>query len=103
MGLEVVMARQRNTNRDPLRAVVKATEHEGGTIFAEPRMYFRWWELTLECGHTVERSARYEKGAAGGRGFHAHPAPPDKMLPPPKRARCDQCARLDEDRSVYAG
>ena len=83
-------------NRYPMRAVVKATDHEGVVSFVQ-HFRARWWELTLECGHQVERSARYTKGAAGGRGFAAlhHPAPHDAMLPAPKRVRCTQCPRTE--------
>lgn len=84
----------RRTNTAPLRAVVDARPMSG-VVAINAGFRARWWELDLECGHYEERSARYEKGAAGGRGYAAlhHPAPADKMLPPPKRVRCHACGR----------
>jgi hypothetical protein len=92
------MTRQRRVNTDPMRVVTRALERGGkvGFGFAHGRgIYTRWWDLVLECGHTVERTARYERGASGGRrGFaRMHHLPSaDMMLPPPKRVRCEMCA-----------
>lgn len=88
----------RRTNTAPLRRVTRARLGEGAVTFVR-QFRARWWELDLECGHYVERSARYEKGAAGGRGFAAlhHPAPLNKVLDPPERVRCRACQRDADD------
>ena len=90
---------KRRTNTNPMRAVVKAMEHEGVVAFNYTHgqgLRSRWWELELECGHVTERSARYPKGASGGRRGHArhhHPPPSNLMLPAPTKVRCAACGR----------
>lgn len=88
------MARPRRTNSDPLRLVVKATPMEGSVTVMMP-VKGRWWSLDLECGHHVERSARYEHQGGQNRGWAAlwHPPGRDKMLPAPKLVRCSSCGR----------
>lgn len=80
----------------PLRAVTSGQLAVGNGGLLGPRRYeIRWWDLTLECGHKAERPARYESGASDGRrGFARmnHPPSIDKVLPAPKRVRCDRCA-----------
>ncbi len=100
MGGRVV---KRRTNRHPLRNVVKSMEREGRSSFNfchGQGIYSRWYDLTLECGHVVERTARYEKGASGdNRGYarQHHQPPSNKMLPPPKRVRCEFCPIPEKD------
>lgn len=55
----------------------------------------RWWEGTLDCGHTFERTVRYrpDPSARNSGGWRARPR--SAVLPPPKRVRCDECPRLD--------
>ena len=54
----------------------------------------RWWELTLDCGHIVERSVRYKKNGRGFPGSRGRKQ--EDALPPPGHARCEFCkATLD--------
>lgn len=91
--------RKRRVNTDPLRKVAKAIEMSGrGGLFmaGHMRIDMVWWELHLECGHHVERTARYPKGASEGRRGWArlhHPPTGVDVLPAPKRARCEYCGR----------
>lgn len=82
------------TNTDPMRAVVRAVLSEGRGSVVANWIHTRWYELELDCGHTVERTCRYERGASGSRrGWSRlhHPPPLSKVLDPPKRARCERC------------
>jgi hypothetical protein len=87
----------RRVNTDPMRAVTTAVFHEGrvNLFFCHGRgIYGRWWDLTLECGHNVERGVRYEPGASNGRRGYArmhHQPPLTAALPAPKRVRCEVC------------
>lgn len=49
----------------------------------------RWWVLTLECGHTAERTVRYRPlpAAERQRGGTQHRDLAD-VLPAPRRVRC---------------
>lgn len=76
---------------NPLRSVVNPHLRGGGSIFAPFK--YHWWELDLECGHTVERRIRYVKIDDPRRGYAAqHRGPGINRVPaPPKRARCHEC------------
>lgn len=71
------------------------SEHRGGqTIFKN--FSIQWWDLELECGHTVERNVRYkpQKGRVRrGWSLIHHPRRPSDALGPPKRVRCDRCPK----------
>lgn len=88
--------RKRRVNTDPMRNVVKAILREGkSNPVLNDWLYIRWYELTLDCGHEIERNCRYEPGASNGRRGWArlhHPPSLSKVLDPPKRARCEKCA-----------
>lgn len=81
----------------PFRKVQSARVRSGQTIIAN--FHITWWELTLECGHDVDRPVRWlpQKGPKHlrRRGWAAlyNPPGPDRLPRPPKRARCDRCAR----------
>jgi len=83
---------EREKNTDPLRKVVKAHIREGGWSVMHGECKGRWHELTLECGHVVERGARYNPPGPRGWGSMWSPPPRPCMLPPPRRIRCHQCA-----------
>ena len=85
--------------KGPLRRVVKSMllEHLV-SIFKKKAWNARYWELELECGHTVERDARYRQdvitpisnSASSLRAF-------DDALPPPKRVHCPICERAERE------
>lgn len=68
-----------------LRRVTLARIREGrvGLLGPDTGRRRRWWELTLECGHIVERYCTYVRGAPFG---------VRDVRPAPQRARCDLCA-----------
>lgn len=78
----------------PYRVVVKALSRTGHAIL-NPALYTQWWDLTLECGHTEERSLRFPKqtGPHPRRGYAAlhRPRCHNEALPAPKKVRCRQC------------
>lgn len=76
---------------NPLRSVVEA-RCVGGASIGGP-FKFHWWRLELDCGHTVERRIRWLAEANPRRGWAAlHHGPSlDRLPPPPKRARCEEC------------
>lgn len=88
------VSRPRRTNTDPLRAVVDAKTMVVSSLFSDFKFYV--WNLTLECGHVVDRPFRrpnlHGKAARGFAAMH-HPRSLGDALPPPKRARCPECAR----------
>lgn len=76
------------------RAVMTAEMRSGrgSMIGPDTSRRARWWELGLECGHRVERTARYrplppDERQRGGTQHRDR----DDLLPPPKRADCEQC------------
>jgi hypothetical protein len=75
----------------PHRTVVDARVRGGGSIFSGRK--YHWWELTLDCGHVVERRIRWTKIDNPRRGWAAQYAPPslDRLPPEPKHARCELC------------
>lgn len=72
----------------PMRKVLRAFLKEGSSVIAD--FPIRWWRLTLECGHEVERTARSNCKRRGYARMH-HPPPRDELLPAQKRARCEEC------------
>lgn len=65
----------------------------GSLLGPETPRRTRWWNLTLECGHTAERTVRYGPHANGypaQRGGTQHRSSAD-ILPAPKRVRCERC------------
>ena len=81
----------------PFRKVVTAAAREGTSIGLGAGMC-RWWTLTLDCGHEVERTIKFPKQTGSvRRGFAAiyHKRPLSEKLPPPKRCRCDFCPDLE--------
>ena len=72
----------------PLRLVTAAVLKEGrvGLIGAVSRGA-RWWEVTLDCGHTQTRPARYRMHDSRRRRTRSD------VLPAPPRVRCDRCDR----------
>lgn len=77
----------------PLRAVVRAHLRGGGSAFAPFKHH--WWELDLECDHVVERRIAWLPVPNPRRGYAAQHHPPslDRLPPPPKSARCEECLR----------
>jgi hypothetical protein len=75
----------------PLRKVEKAVLRGGSSILASFK--YHWWELHLECGHTVEWRVRWLPEENPRRGWAAqHKSPSlDRLPPEPKRVRCDEC------------
>jgi hypothetical protein len=78
------------------RLVVHAKRYAGtgGVLGGQGRATW-WWRLTLECGHQVERRARYKTAGPRG-GWVAHG--PDDVLPASKHARCELC-KSEADRA----
>jgi hypothetical protein len=81
------------TTTAPWRKVAKAERREGAWSMVISGCKGRWYELTLECGHVVERGARYNPTGPRGWGSMHHPPPLSHMLPPPRRVRCTRCAK----------
>jgi len=75
----------------PLRKVVsselRATRSIGGGPFGSRTS--RWWTLTLECGHSVERRAKYTPSGTYAGGIRERSML--DVLPAPKSARCEVC------------
>lgn len=80
-----------------LVAVVKADQRSVGVPLMQTRSgspRARCWNLTLECGHQIERGVRYQKGSQPrGWGCIWSPPPLTKMLPAPKKIKCPICAQ----------
>lgn len=81
--------------RQPWRDVTAAHEFDGrGSVLGpDTNRMARWWELTLTCGHTVERSVRYgprTKGRKHGRRTAAD------VTPPRARVRCGYCPATEK-------
>lgn len=77
------------------RRVVKARLRGGASLFASFK--YHWWNLDLECGHTVERRIRWARPTDGhppDRGWAAlwHGVSLDRLPPEPKHATCELCA-----------
>ena len=78
--------------RRPLVAVVGSElfEGRGSVLGPDTSRRTRWWELTLECGHVVERTVSYDPNT---RPAMKHARNKGDVLPAPKRARCYECSR----------
>jgi hypothetical protein len=77
-----------------MKQVVDARLRGGGSTFAPFK--YHWWELDLDCGHTMEKRIRWLPpldGSRPSRGYAAqHRGVSLTRLPPePKRAKCDVC------------
>lgn len=79
----------------PLRDVVRSLlmSGRGSVLGPDTSRRTHWWELTLSCDHTVERTARYvpltdEQRAAGESPRQRRPS---SVRPAPRRARCATC------------
>jgi hypothetical protein len=84
-------------NTDPWRKVVKDQLLEGrGGVFRIDSRGARWYELTLECGHEVERTCRYTKIDRRQISRSLNDA-----LPAPKKVRCEFCG--DQERRSARG
>lgn len=73
------------------RKVVKADgpyAGRGSLLGPETSRRVKWWDLTLECGHLVQRSCRYPPPFVPGRRHRSA----GEALPPPKRVLCEMCA-----------
>lgn len=83
--------------KHPLRTVVDPGHPRSGRCIGNNRITMQWWELRLECGHTVERPLRFPKQTGrprrGWQIMH-RPRPTSEALPAPKRVRCDSCPAL---------
>lgn len=83
------------SDRGPRRRVVEAMTREAQTgLLSARRRTKRWWDLNLECGHEVERPARYTRERTvfvpgGGRSYA-------DLLPAPEHVWCEVCAREDQ-------
>lgn len=78
----------------PLRLVVDAHGPRQGRCIGNNALSMAWWELTLECGHVVERRVRFPKQVGHARrGFAVlhRPRSIGEALPAPKRVRCEWC------------
>lgn len=75
-----------------LRTVVSAALRTGrGSVLGpDTARRARWWQLTLTCGHVVERTVRYQPSGDGRLGSHSRNA--SEVLPAPKCAKCDHCS-----------
>lgn len=78
----------------PWRKVTAARRKAGHTgLGGVTTRKSRWWELTLDCGHTAERTVRYGPRTDGWprqRGGTQHRSTAD-ILPAPGRVRCERC------------
>ena len=82
---------------NPLRKVIDSHYRSGQSIFAS--FTIRWWDLQLECGHSVERRMRFPKQvgrAIRGYAIMHHPRKHGEELPPPGRVRCEFCSSSTE-------
>lgn len=87
------------------RAVVKSHLHSGrgSTLGPDTARRTRWYDLDLECGHAVQRTAKYRPQGDPERtddGWRRSRTAAD-VLPAPKRVRCEYCQGII-DRAVPA-
>jgi hypothetical protein len=73
------------------KRVVNASMQEGQSIIR--KFPSRWWELTLECGHVVERPVRYKNSHTTQRGWSWRLRSRADALKPVTRAKCDCCKK----------
>lgn len=87
------------------RAVVKQSLHSGrGSVLGpDTARRQRWYDLDLECGHAVQRTARYRHMDDRQRQDEAwrRKRSAADVLPAPKRVRCEHCQAII-DRAVPA-
>ena len=78
----------------PWRTVTDCRLRGGGSIFAAFK--FHWWEIDLDCGHTIERRIRWLPIPDAPRGFAAmhRGVPIDRLPPKPRHARCNYCPKM---------
>lgn len=77
----------------PFRKVVGSRAMQCNSI-GNNQLQMQWWDLTLECGHEVERRLRFPPQVGfRSRGFASlhHPRRQSEALPPPRRCRCSYC------------
>lgn len=74
------------------RAVVASQQRSGrGSVLGpDTTRRARWWSLTLECEHVVERTVRYKSSDTPQRGGTQHRYA-DDVLPAPVRVQCEYC------------
>lgn len=76
----------------------------GSTLGPDTNRRTRWYDLELECGHAVQRTAKYRPLGDPERtddGWRRRRTSAD-VLPAPKRVRCEFCQGII-DRAVPAG
>jgi hypothetical protein len=77
------------------RAVVKSQLNagRGSTLGPATSRRQRWYDLDLECGHAVQRTARYrhmDDRQRADEAWRRRRSAAD-VLPPPRRVRCERC------------
>lgn len=65
-------------------------EGRGSVLGPDTSRRTKWWVLTLECGHRVERVVKYKPAAGFTRGGTSHRSR-DDVLPAPRKVRCRNC------------
>jgi hypothetical protein len=92
--------RQRRKPHGPWRKVVDSTMREG-TLTFNRQFKGRWWILTLECGHKVDRPVKYDwSGRRPSKGWARlwHNPSLTKVIEQSfKRVRCQECEECEED------
>jgi hypothetical protein len=82
-------AQQRQPWRDVMSS--RLTTGRGSLLGPDTSRRAKWYVLDLECGHRVERSARFRPLPNPSRGGTQHRSRSD-ALPPPRKVRCEVCA-----------
>lgn len=62
----------------------------GSVLGGDTTRRTRWWDMTLDCGHTAERTVRYRAEEGARRGGTQRRSRSD-ILPSPARVRCSTC------------
>ena len=77
----------------PMRTVTESywRSGRGSLLGGDTSRRVRWWELQLECGHTVQRFLRYTKQDRPNRSGGWTSREIDDALPPPRHVHCDYC------------
>ena len=72
------------------RRVVQAhmREGRGSLLGGDTWRRVRWYDLTLDCGHLVQRKVRYTPSTSD---YRLAQRSRDDALPPPTRALCNDC------------
>lgn len=81
------------SERRPLRLVTAsvARSGRGSLLGGDTWRRVRVWNLTLDCGHHIQRSVKYRPGT-GDLGGPGSDHSLGDLLPAPRRARCDFCS-----------